>query len=254
MSERPRLRSAVIIPAYNEHDRIGVVLKAVTKSKLADEIIVVSDGSTDDTVAEASKFSGVRVIALEVNQGKGAAMLAGVKSTKADIVAFFDADLIGLQGYHVDLVLRPCVQRLTDMSMGILRGGKFWSDTAQIIAPGLSGQRAIRRQLVLEIPHMEEMRLGVEVSINAYFRRKKLKVRKVILHGVANYHKEKKLGLVKGSRARFQMYGEMASAMLQVRRKRGRAHLSKARYFSATLAQKQKKGWTSDNRSDDSNR
>lgn len=222
MADPVKPRVAVIVPAYNEESRIANVLWAAKQSRFADEIVVVSDGSSDGTAAAARKFAGVQVVEFAENRGKGAAMVAGVRATKADIVMFLDADLIGLRAEHVDLVVRPLINGLCDMCIGIFRGGKFWSDTAQKFAPTISGQRAMRRALFLGVPHLDELRMGVEVSINAHVKRNKARVLRVILRGVANSHKEQKLGLVEGSRARLQMYGEMVTALTRLNGRRSR--------------------------------
>jgi len=65
----------------------------LTKCRLINEVIVVSDGSTDDTVKIALQFDGVQVVELPENRGKGGAMKAGLEQTAAEIVLFLDADL-----------------------------------------------------------------------------------------------------------------------------------------------------------------
>lgn len=222
MPDPVKPRVAVIVPAYNEETRIANVLWAAQQSRFADEIVVVSDGSTDGTAAVAARFQAVQVLEFPENRGKGAAMVAGVKATKADIVVFLDADLIGLRSEHVDLIVRPLINGLCDMCIGIFRGGKFWSDTAQKFAPTISGQRAMRRSLFLAVPHLDELRMGVEVSINSHVKRHKARVLRVILRGVANSHKEQKMGLVEGSKARLQMYGEMVTALTRFNGRRSR--------------------------------
>ena len=96
------MRIAAIIPAYNEEKTIGDVLSVVTECKQIDQVIVVSDGSTDDTVKIARQFGGVEVVELMENRGKGGAMKAGLEHTRAGIILFLDADLIGLTGDHID--------------------------------------------------------------------------------------------------------------------------------------------------------
>ena len=86
------------------------------------------------------------MIELKRNVGKGGAMIAGVKATKADIVCFVDADLAGLTGAHIDAIIKPVLEGRCDMCIGVFRGGEYWSDMAQKISPYISGQRAMRRE------------------------------------------------------------------------------------------------------------
>ena len=76
MLEENGLRTSAIIAAYNEEKTLSEVLGALTASRLVDEVIVVSDGSTDGTVDIARGFEGVTTIALRENCGKGYAMRA----------------------------------------------------------------------------------------------------------------------------------------------------------------------------------
>jgi polyisoprenyl-phosphate glycosyltransferase len=213
---------AIIIPAKDEEQRIARVLLAACESKLADEIIVVSDGSTDRTAQMARKFKNVRVIELRYNQGKGGAMMAGVNATKAEILCFVDADLVGLKGQHLDDIIKPVLDNQCDLCIGIFRGGKYWSDVAQKISPYISGQRALKRELIEGIPHLAEYRMGVEVAMKDYAKRRKARILRVPIQGVSNFYKEKKLGLVKGTGQRVKMYKEIASAMVKIRKDRRR--------------------------------
>lgn len=218
------MRAAVVIPAFNEAHRITEAIEAVLDAALVDEIIVVSDGSTDKTVEVASEFEAVRVVALPFNVGKGGAMCAGVAHTDADIIAFIDADLVGLRPHHIDQLIRPLLAGQADMCIGVFRGGKFWSDTGQVITPFLSGQRAMYRKLFEAVPFLPEIRMGAEITITTYAKRLKATVMKTVLRGVSNTHKEQKLGLVQGATARAKMYREIARAMVKVnkRKRRGR--------------------------------
>ena len=213
---------AVIIPAFNEEARIGVVLQAVLGSKLATEIIVVSDGSTDRTVQEASKFPDVKVIGLRQNVGKGGAMVVGVRSTKAKVLVFVDADLSGLRPEHVDQIVLPILADECEMCIGVFRGGKMFSDAAHRISPYLSGQRAMKRSLFDSVPFLGELRMGVEMALTQAARRRKVRVLKVVLRGVSNCHKEQKMGIMKGLQARGKMYFEITEAMVRTRRRRRR--------------------------------
>lgn len=220
-SNRP-LRAAVVIPAFNEAHRIDDALDAVLGATLVTEVIVVSDGSTDATVEVAGKREGVNVVGLPFNVGKGGAMCAGVAHTDADIIVFIDADLVGLRSHHVDQLVRPLLAGQCDMCIGVFRGGKFWSDTGQVITPFLSGQRAMYRKLFEAVPFLPEIRMGAEITITTYAKRLKATVLKTVLRGVSNTHKEQKLGLVQGATARAKMYREIARAMVKVNKRRRR--------------------------------
>lgn len=211
---------AVIIPAYNEEQRIGNVLRAVARCKFADEILVVNDGSEDRTSQLVRAHPNVKLVDLPFNTGKGGAMAAGAAATNATILAFVDADLAGLRGEHLDAIIRPLLERRCEMCIGVFRGGKFWSDSAQRIAPYISGQRAMRREILESIPFLGDLRMGVEVTINTYAKRSKARILRVVLRGVSNTFKEQKMGLMKGAAARAKMYAEIGRAMVRMRRKR----------------------------------
>jgi GT2 family glycosyltransferase len=84
-------RVSVIIPAYNAAAFLPATLRSIfAQSSPPGEIIVVDDGSTDDTIAVARSF-GVRVIAL-TNGGPSAARNAGMRAATGEYVAFLDAD------------------------------------------------------------------------------------------------------------------------------------------------------------------
>ena len=128
----------VIIPAYNEGGTVRQVVEAARSCPLVDEVVVVSDGSTDRTVAEATA-AGARVIALSENQGKGAAMYAGLQATSQEVILFLDGDLLGLTPRHVEKLLQPILEERADMAVGIFDTGRVCTDLAQRIAPTYPG-------------------------------------------------------------------------------------------------------------------
>jgi dolichol-phosphate mannosyltransferase len=89
---------SIVIPAFNEAEFIGTVLQrilAVPTGTLGfeKEIIVVDDGSTDQTANIARGFAGVKVFSLPSNQGKGGAVQRGIRESTGDYVMVQDADL-----------------------------------------------------------------------------------------------------------------------------------------------------------------
>jgi glycosyltransferase involved in cell wall biosynthesis len=95
--EQLRLTVTVIIPCYNEVSSIRPVLERVQDVNVADEILIVDDGSTDGTrevlkEIEAENYSNVRIIYHTHNQGKGAALATAFKAATSDIFLIQDAD------------------------------------------------------------------------------------------------------------------------------------------------------------------
>ena len=210
MNKRRACKVAAVVPAYNEEKRIGAVLKTLRASPDVDEIIVVSDGSTDRTVEVAGAFPGVRVVRLTRNKGKGGAMREGALLTEADVLIFFDADLIGLTPQHVHDLVRPVCCGVATMATGVFKGGRFWTDVAQTFSPGITGQRAIRRDVFLRIPDLETVGYGIELAITYYVRHHDMISRRVTLRGVTHPMKEEKLGWVRGPASRAVMYYQMS--------------------------------------------
>ncbi|HTH50749.1 MAG TPA: dolichyl-phosphate beta-glucosyltransferase [Pyrinomonadaceae bacterium] len=94
---------SIVIPAYNESDRLGAPLRRVlpylVENRPNSEVIVVDDGSSDDTAAVAERalaeFPSIagRVVRYDANRGKGFAVKTGLENAAADVALFTDADL-----------------------------------------------------------------------------------------------------------------------------------------------------------------
>lgn len=83
---------SVIVPAYNEAEVIGSVLDQLLRMKQIYEIIVVNDGSSDDTAAVVSQYSDVRLINHPHNLGNGAAVKTGIRAATGDYILLMDGD------------------------------------------------------------------------------------------------------------------------------------------------------------------
>lgn len=89
---------SIVIPAYNEAEFIGTLLKRIIEVPTESfgfekEIIVVDDGSKDRTAEIARSFFGVKVFTQVPNQGKGRAVQRGIRESTGDYVLVQDADL-----------------------------------------------------------------------------------------------------------------------------------------------------------------
>jgi glycosyltransferase involved in cell wall biosynthesis len=208
------LKVAAIVPAYNEEKTIVNVLDALKQTSIVGQIIVVSDGSEDDTVHAVSncygyESDGVVIIELLQNRGKGGAVKAGLDRCTADIILVLDADLIGLTTDHIEALLEPVISGEALMSVGIFEKGRVATDLAQKMAPFLSGQRALRRNLLESISDLDFSRFGLEMALHQYVEENELAAEVVQLPDLSHVMKEEKLGFSKGVAARAKMYWEI---------------------------------------------
>lgn len=147
-------------------------------------------------------------------------MRQGAMRTDADVLLFLDADLMGLKAHHVHDLLAPVCSGQAAMAMGIFKGGRLWTDMAQYFAPAITGQRAIRREIFLQIPNLESVGYGIELAINDYVHSLGLTRQDVTLRGVSHPMKEEKLGWARGAASRWRMYRQMLDFYLSRRRKK----------------------------------
>jgi glycosyltransferase involved in cell wall biosynthesis len=130
------MRVTVIVPAYNEARTIEQVLRRLTELDFEAEILVVDDGSIDETVEIVngleSEIPGLRLIIHERNQGKGAAVRTGINASTGDFVMIQDADL-EYDPSDIPKLLAPLFGGVADVVYGTrFRGGEtqrahlFW--------------------------------------------------------------------------------------------------------------------------------
>jgi len=227
------MKVAAIVPAYNEEQGLPGVLEVLRACPELDEIIVVSDGSTDRTYEIAAQWPGVKAIKLETNVGKAGAMLVGARATAADMLVFVDADLLFLQPRHVKALIEPIASGEAEVAIGVFRRGHFLPTLSQKLVPGISGQRAYRRTTFLAIPNLTDTRFGVEMALTHYARDKGLREVEVIFDGVSHIMKEHKRGLLPGLRDRFAMYGQIMAYLATAAANRLKALCRRIQHKSA---------------------
>ena len=211
----PSVRITAVIPALNEEMTIGAVVRALKRSEHVTEVIVVSDGSTDQTKQEA-EAEGAVVYQLPTTQGKGAAMLHGVAQTKAPIIGFFDADLIGLTPDHVERLALPVVSGARIMNVGINDHGKIISSITKHL-PLIGGQRVMLRKVIEGVPPKYLKGFMVESALNYYCRSRKLSYGRVFLPGLKFLRKYEKVGYSNSVNQYARMWWQVAKAMVIVR-------------------------------------
>jgi glycosyltransferase involved in cell wall biosynthesis len=204
---------AVLIPAFDEAETIADV---VTVARLAElgPVVVVDDGSGDST-ADLARRSGAEVVELHRNLGKGGAVAAGLEWVEGDVIVLVDADLVGLTPGHLRSLAAPVLSGEVDMTRGMFVGGRWRTTAAQRLTPQLSGQRAIRRDMLLRVPNLAQTRYGIEVAITNAARRQGWRCRDVPLEGVSQVMKEEKRGLLAGLGIRLRMYRDIIATILR---------------------------------------
>ena len=207
------MKIAAVIPAYNEELTLPGVLEPVMQCDELSQVIVVSDGSTDRT-AEIAREMGAELIVLPYNQGKGAAVMAGVAATSAEIILLLDADLVGLTPVHITALLSPVIKEEAMMAIGVFTEGRISTDLSQQVAPVLNGQRAVRRELLTSLPDLDHTKYGIEVVLTRYARTHHCKVVRVPLPKLTQVMKEEKLGFYRGFKARLRMYWQIIKVLV----------------------------------------
>ena len=107
---------SVVIPAFNEEKTIEHVINTVKQVSEIVQIIVVDDGSTDNTAGVVSNISDVTLISHSSNKGKGSAMKTGLRKVVGDIVLFLDADLSEINSEQIRAIIQPILDNQADIT------------------------------------------------------------------------------------------------------------------------------------------
>lgn len=210
------LRVAAIVPAYNEEATLTEVLSVLKSTPDIDEILVVSDGSTDGTV-EIARGMGMRTIHLRQNQGKGMAMAVGVAHTDAEILTFVDGDILNLTTEQLTRLIEPVLSGRSDMNVGVRDRGPALNEYQRRHGPLLSGIRCLRREIFEAVPESHLEGFAVETGLNWACGELGMRITTTVLHNLKHLVKEKKRGLVSGFRARMRMFAAVFGAYTVLR-------------------------------------
>jgi glucosyl-3-phosphoglycerate synthase len=181
---------SVCLPARNEAPTIGAIVSAAVRLDIVSEVVVIDDGSTDDTAAIARE-AGARVVAeasvlaeTGPGSGKGNAMWKSLFACTGDIICWVDADLRNFRGEYIDRLCAPLLSQPDTMFVkayftrsfeGSPTGGGrvtelvarpllslLFPKLADIVQP-LGGEYAARRRALEVLPFVEGW--GVELGL-----------------------------------------------------------------------------------------
>lgn len=210
------MKLSVIMPVYNEFDTIREILSRVQAMEMADEILIIDDGSQDgtrDILAELDGKDAVRVILHERNQGKGAAVRTGLQEAVGDILLIQDADL-EYDPRDYEKLLAPLHEGLADVVYGSRfmgaphRVAMFWHMVANklltlmtnilydtILTDMETGYKVFRREVVAGMK-LRAQRFDFEPEFTAKILKRKVRIYEVpISFNPRDYSEGKKIGI-----------------------------------------------------------
>lgn len=210
-------KTTAIIAAYNEEKTLGDVLGVLTSNPLIDEVIVVSDGSTDRTVEIARSHEGVTTIALRENRGKGYAMRAGVEYASNDILFFCDGDMF-VTDAHVNALVKPVLNGECDMNIGVRHRGPVidYMHLNMYAGPVLSGIRVMHRYVWETVPLQYMERFKIEAALNCFCSLAGYTQHHTVIYDLRHVIKESKRGLRNGLRSRWEMSREVVLTLFDL--------------------------------------
>lgn len=156
----------VVVPAYNEEATIGGIVAGVRQLDIADEILVVDDGSDDRTAVEAA-VAGATVLQHPYNIGNGAAVKTGLRHATGDVILFLDGDgqhdprdipelLAHMDAYDMAVGARTKDAKVSPFrslgNWGLIKLAEYLS--GHKIPDLTSGFRAFRRGKILRFVHL----------------------------------------------------------------------------------------------------
>ena len=188
-------KTTAIICVYNEEKTIKDVVLSVSESPIVNEIIVVNDGSTDDTKKIIKELKGkikIKDIHFEKNKGKGYAMAVGAKNATNAIIAFIDADQTNIISGYIEKMINPLLKKECDMVLGYSTVNILSQDVNPLKI--LTGERALYKDDIAPIlDKMKESRFGVETLLYFYFISIGKSIKFIRLIGLKHKDKYKKV-------------------------------------------------------------
>jgi len=210
------MKLSVIMPIFNEINTLEEIISRVKDTGLADEIVLIDDGSSDGTREIVKKYQGeegFKVILHEVNKGKGAAVRSGFKAATGDIFLIQDADL-EYDPREYEKLIKPIEEGIADVVYGSRflgasrRVAMFWHMIANklltlftnilydtILSDMETGYKVFKREVVQDMT-LHARRFEFEPEFTAKILKRKYRIFEIpITFNPRDYDEGKKIGL-----------------------------------------------------------
>lgn len=210
------MKVSVIVPVYNEVNTIEEILRRVEAEKLATEIIVVDDGSTDGTrekLTSLNEDGHLHIILHDRNLGKGAAVRTGIQEATGEVILIQDADL-EYDPRDYPTLIQPIEEGIADVVYGSRflggprRTAMYWHMVANkmltfmtnllyntILSDMETGYKVFKKEVV-EGMKIRANKFDFEPEFTAKILKRKVRVYEVpISFNPRDYEEGKKIGI-----------------------------------------------------------
>jgi len=193
---------ACIVPAYNEEKNISRVLEVITKYNKFHEIIVVDDGSKDNTANIVSNFKkkNKKIILLKnnINMGKTAGVKKGIRFSKSNLIVLLDADLIDLTIENIDDLILPVLNKEVDQTILDRAGDRIpiwgWTNCARFFG----GERCFWKHDFLDVHVPNSGGYLLEIIMNLHYIHRNKLIRTIYCSNLYTVHQYNKVNKIKG--------------------------------------------------------
>jgi glycosyltransferase involved in cell wall biosynthesis len=206
------MKISCIVPVYNEGSRVGAVLDVLVGHEFIDEVIVVNDGSSDNSEEVLKNIKGIKLISYQKNRGKSHAIRIGLEKARNEWVMTIDSDLQGLNRKNIVALVLPIVSHKADLVMTLRKNSlgifKFFK------LDFVSGERVFRKNMIRNLSDLEKLPgFGLEVFLNQIIIEKRMKLVVVNWPNVVTPRKSVKFGFLAGVKGDFKMILQIKSVI-----------------------------------------